>query len=515
MTIKQKLLGLAACSALLAFSLGLAGFWGVGQIGTSAERIAVNAVASKAYMDADEMEDAMRADLLAAILLPTEPKMDAAEVTSDMAMHKRQFLEALEKIDRLPLAETVKNALAAERPQLVNYVSASDALFALAYRDHVAASAQFPAFQVNFNAVEDEMNHMSDVLAQNTDLSVSASSQTEIFTRRALVALMILGSLAVFGLGYGVAVQLVRDISRSAAALTSSAENLTAVSQQMSTNAEETSTQASTVSAASEQVSNSVHTVAAGAEEMAASIKEIAKNSSDAVLIAGEAVKETESTNVTVAKLGKSGAEIGEVIKVITTIAQQTNLLALNATIEAARAGEAGKGFAVVANEVKDLARKTAQATEEIGARIEAIQGDTKNAVQAIERIRSIIHRIADYQHSIAGAVEQQSATTAEMSRNVAEAAKGTAEIAQNIVGVAKAAASTSHGANDTEAAAEALLDLNVGLNQLVGSVRLDSHPLNLRPARSTSLAARSLSTKTAPVPYTNGRGERYSTHRP
>ena len=145
-------------------------------------------------------------------------------------------------------------------------------------------------------------------------------------------------------------------------------------------------------------------------------------------------------TNATVAKLGESSAEIGNVIKVITSIAQQTNLLALNATIEAARAGEAGKGFAVVANEVKELAKQTAKATEDISRKIEAIQNDTKGAVEAIAQIGKIINQINDIQNTIASAVEEQTATTGEISRNVAEAAKGSNEIAQNITGVAQAA---------------------------------------------------------------------------
>ena len=103
-------------------------------------------------------------------------------------------------------------------------------------------------------------------------------------------------------------------------------------------------------------------------------------------------MKPAHSTNETVRKLGESSQEIGNVVKVITSIAQQTNLLALNATIEAARAGEAGKGFAVVANEVKELAKETAKATEEIGQKIEAIQGDTKAAVRAIGEIGAIIN---------------------------------------------------------------------------------------------------------------------------
>src|SRR4029079_181014 len=138
------------------------------------------------------------------------------------------------------------------------------------------------------------------------------------------------------------------------------------------------------------------------------------------------------------ARLGESSTAIGNVVKVITSIAEQTNLLALNATIEAARAGDAGKGFAVVASEVKDLAQETARATEDISRRVDAIQSDTTNAVEAIAEISRIIAKINDYQVTIASAVEEQTATTGEMSRSVGDAANGTSEIAQTISEVAQ-----------------------------------------------------------------------------
>jgi methyl-accepting chemotaxis protein len=278
-----------------------------------------------------------------------------------------------------------------------------------------------------------------------------------------------------------------QQIGRNTAALVASAEQLNQLSQQMTANADETATQANVVSAASEQVSKNVQTVATGADEMGASIKEIAKNTSEATRIATAAVSTAESTNATIQKLGQSSAEIGQVIKVITTIAQQTNLLALNATIEAARAGEAGKGFAVVANEVKELAKETAKATEDISGKIEAIQSDTKAAVEAIGEIGTVINQINDIQNTIASAVEEQSATTNEISRNLAEAAKGGMDITRNITGVAEAAHSTTTGAGETQKSAKGLEGMAAELQELVSQFKYEGEGRSRPVARAAA----------------------------
>jgi methyl-accepting chemotaxis protein len=264
-------------------------------------------------------------------------------------------------------------------------------------------------------------------------------------------------------------------LAHSAQTVAASSEELTTVSRQMSASAEETSAQASVVSAASEQVSRNVQTVATGTEEMSASIKEIAKNASEAARVAAQAVQVADATSATIAKLGESSVEIGNVIKVITSIAEQTNLLALNATIEAARAGEAGKGFAVVANEVKELAKQTAEATEDISRKIGAIQHDTQGAVTAVAQISGVINQINDIANTIASAVEEQSVTTNEMARNVAEASQGSEEITRNITGVAQAAQSTTSGATEMQAASRELSRLAAELQHLLGRFKYES----------------------------------------
>ncbi len=260
----------------------------------------------------------------------------------------------------------------------------------------------------------------------------------------------------------------VRAISDSAATLTASAQGLVSVSTQLQATARETSGTAGAAAAAATEVDGSIRNIASGAEQMSASITEIASSASASVEVTAEAVTVAQDTSRRMQALGEASAQADTVVKLITSIAEQTDLLALNATIEAARAGEAGKGFAVVAGEVKDLAQQTARATEDITARLQAIQDGTTAAARSIERISAVIARIDEHGSTIASAVEEQSATTSALTRASSDAAEGSGRISRTVDGVARTAEDTSRGAQAAQQAADELTRLAEDLRGLV-----------------------------------------------
>ncbi len=235
---------------------------------------------------------------------------------------------------------------------------------------------------------------------------------------------------------------IVRSVSTAAAGMQTTAQSMTAT-------ASDASARAATVGAASESASNNVGTVAAAAEELSSSVAEISRQVARSSEIASKAVGDAERTNATVQALSTGAEKIGEVVKLIHSIAAQTNLLALNATIEAARAGESGRGFAVVASEVKALANQTAKATEEISAQVAAMQSSTSDAVVSIGGITETIAQMSEITVSISSAIDQQGDATREIARNIQSVAAGSSEISAHIGGVTTAASATGKAASD------------------------------------------------------------------
>lgn len=264
------------------------------------------------------------------------------------------------------------------------------------------------------------------------------------------------------------------SITATASSLTASAEQLNGMSGAMQARARETSANAAAATQASLEVSQNIQSISTGSSGMVASIRELSGNAKQSSVKFQDAVRLADAARHMMAKLSASGKDIEAIVKVVNSIARETNLLALNAAIEAARAGVAGRTFMVVSNEVKELAREAASATERIREKIAVIQQDTARAVDSIAAITNVVSEVSQIAGIIAHTAEEQAMTTSEIGRHVNDAAAGSSSIAEKIGEVAKVAHGAQQEAAETQAAARSLSSIAAELHTLVSRFRVD-----------------------------------------
>jgi len=394
--------------------------------------------------------------------------VDQFEASSARAMAQFDVLLALDAASRLNIRDLVDKI---HKIDLRHDATFSDVLVPAVRAGDSGAVVE--AVGVVSSIMTEFMSNLDDGLkvvnAEAAD--VDAEISDELSTTVAAVEMAaVVSILTVLGLWLLTSRIVTRRLRSQIESIDTAANALRSDGVELAGQADATRTELADIARGSSETGETMSHLTSSIDDMSGAINEISVNSSEVTRVAQEAVELATQTNDTVSRLGLSSAEIGEVVEVITSIAEQTNLLALNATIEAARAGEAGKGFAVVANEVKELANQTSLATEEISARIGAIQSDTADSVTAIDQITGVISRISDLQNSVSAAVEEQQVTTGEIGNAVTSAFESVSQLASRVDEAGQVAGFTTKTAEATRARTRELSEVASTLKHFAGA---------------------------------------------
>ena len=415
------------------------GFATASQLADANARAQQFSVALRASATADMEHDGLHATVLQAFA-PAVAQAGEPPASEDAVEGGKSFKELLTENPDVRLTDEIAASVDALRPDVDLYVKMAEDITSLAETDRGAAEVQLPAFIAQFHKLEESLEANSNVI-DAAGAAQKEEAQDLASRAKVIIAMLALVSAVLFGVVSRLFVRsVIRSVDDDRESVRNASTSMADITRSVGANVAHVRAEADHLVVGADQVNANVATLASAVDEMSASIGEIATSAGHATTIAAEAMSTVDRTTTVVGQLGESSVEIGKVLDVITSIAEQTNLLALNATIEAARAGDAGKGFAVVANEVKELAKETAHATEEISQRIGAIQTDTGHAVEAINEIAIVMAQINDFQNTIASAVEEQTATTTEIAGNLGDVARLTQESMNGITNVAAVA---------------------------------------------------------------------------